>query len=134
MAQLVHALSADNNLVPLHLWWRKTRPKPENVSMFCTRLWHYFVDNKVKGRISKQVLWGKQITSNLPKNEHFLPTNKYTCVCISGGKKHLFFGNLVCFVFLVTLVLRFALLPYYRQFLVTLKSIFEGINWYNLVF
>ena len=36
-------------------------------------------------------------------------------VCVSGGKKCLFFGNFGVLCFLKTLVLRFPLLPYYRQ-------------------
>ena len=38
-----------------------------------------------------------------------------TYVCVSGGKKCLFFGNLGVPCFLETPVLRFALLPYSRQ-------------------
>ena len=36
-------------------------------------------------------------------------------VCISGGKKCLFFGKLGVLCFLETPVLRFTLLPYYRR-------------------
>ena len=39
------------------------------------------------------------------------------CVCVSGGKKCLFFGNFGVLCFLETPVWRFALLPYYRQYL-----------------
>ena len=52
-----------------------------------------FVGNKAKGRISKRV-------------------------CVSGGKKCSFFGKFGVLCFLETPVLRFALLPYYRRFLV----------------
>ena len=38
-----------------------------------------------------------------------------TYVCVSGGKKCLFFGNFGVLCFLETPVLRFALLPYYRR-------------------
>ena len=55
----------------------------------------------------------KQRTSNFPKNEHFLPPDTHTYLCISGGKKCLFFGKFVVLYFLETPVLRFALLPYY---------------------
>ena len=64
----------------------------------------------------------KQSTPNFPKNEH------YTYVCVSGGKKCLFFKKIGVLCFLVTSVLRFALLsltqppitpvalfPYHRQ-------------------
>ena len=37
-------------------------------------------------------------------------------VCMSGAKKRLFFGKFGVLWFFVTLVLRFVLLPYYRQF------------------
>ena len=36
-------------------------------------------------------------------------------LCVSGGKKCLFFGNFGMLCFLETPVLRFALLPYYRR-------------------
>ena len=44
--------------------------------------------------------------------KHFLPPD----VCVSGGKKCLFFGYFGVLCFLETPVLRFALLPYYRRF------------------
>ena len=66
-----------------------------------------FVGNKAKGQISK---WS---TPNFLKNEHFLSPN--TWVCDSGDKKCLFFGKLGAVCFLVTPVLRFALLPYYQS-------------------
>ena len=56
----------------------------------------------------------KQSTPNFPENKHFLPPDTQTYVCVSGGKKKSrFFENLA--FFLVTLVLKFALLPYYRR-------------------
>ena len=42
----------------------------------------------------------EQSTSNYPNSEHFLPPDMHTHVCVSGGKKCLFF-----FVFLFPLVL-----------------------------
>ena len=57
----------------------------------------------------------KQNTSNFPKNKYFLPPDMHTHVCVSGGKKCSFFGKFGVFCFLVTPVLRFALLPYYRR-------------------
>ena len=39
-----------------------------------------------------------------------------TPVCVSGGKKCLFFGNFGVLCFLETPVLRFAPLPYYRRY------------------
>ena len=47
-----------------------------------------------------------------PKNKHFLPPDMHTYVCVSGGKKCLFFGNFGVLCFLETLVLRFTLLPF----------------------
>ena len=48
----------------------------------------------------------KQSTLNFPKNEHFLPPDAHTNVCISGGKKCLLFGKFGVLCFLVTPVLR----------------------------
>ena len=57
----------------------------------------------------------KQNTPNFPKNEHFLPPDTHTCMCVSGGNKCLFFGKFCVLSFLETPVLIFALLPYYRR-------------------
>ena len=56
----------------------------------------------------------KQSKPNIPKNQHFLPPDAHTYLCISGGKKCSFFGKFGVFCFLITLILRFALLSYYR--------------------
>ena len=54
----------------------------------------------------------KQSTRNFPKNEHLLPPDTQTYVCVSGGKKCLFFEKFVVLCFLETPVLRFdELLP-----------------------
>ena len=55
----------------------------------------------------------KQSTPNFPKKRTFLTTDMHTDVCVSGDKKCSFFGKLGVLSFLETLVLRFALLPYY---------------------
>ena len=55
----------------------------------------------------------KRSTPNFPENEHFLPPDTHTHVCVSGVKKCLFFGKSSVLCFVVTPVLRFALLPYY---------------------
>ena len=55
----------------------------------------------------------KQSLPNFPKNEHFLPPDTHTYVCVTGGKKCSFFGKSGVLCFLETPVLRFALLPYY---------------------
>ena len=63
---------------------------------------------------------------NFPKNEHFLPPDTHTYICVSGGKKCSFFGKFSMLCFLETPVLRFALLPYYRRkvllFIITASS------------
>ena len=40
----------------------------------------------------------KQSTSNFPKNEHFLTSDMYACVCVSGLKNVHYLENLVCFI------------------------------------
>ena len=57
----------------------------------------------------------KQSTSNFPKNEHFLPPDTHTYVCVSGGKKCSFFGKFDMLCFLETPILISVLLPYYRR-------------------
>ena len=54
--------------------------------------------------------------AKISEKQTFLPPDTYTYVCVSGGKKCLFFGNFGVLCFLETPVLRFALLPYYWQF------------------
>ena len=75
-----------------------------------------FVGNKAKRRISG--VSRKQSTPKFPKNKHFLPPDTHSCVCVSGGKKCLFFGNFDGLCFLETPVLRFPFLPYSRRCLV----------------
>ena len=53
----------------------------------------------------------KQSTPNFSKNEHFLPPDTYTYVCVSGGKKCSFFRKFGVLCFLEAPVLGFALLP-----------------------
>ena len=57
----------------------------------------------------------KQSTANFLKNEHFLPPDTHTNVCVLQGKKCSFFGKFGVLCFLETPVLRFTLLPYYRR-------------------
>ena len=57
----------------------------------------------------------KQSTPNVPKNKHFLPPDKHAYVCVSGSKKCSFYGKFAALCFLGASVLRFTLLPYYRQ-------------------
>ena len=63
--------------------------------------------------------WGtdvtrKQSTSNFLENERFLRSNTHRCVCGSRGKECSSSGKFSVLRFLVTSVLRLALLPYYR--------------------
>ena len=60
-----------------------------------------------KGESEKRVPQESKARQNFPK------TNTY--VCVSGGKKCLFFGNFGVLCFLEAPVFRFALLPYYRR-------------------
>ena len=50
---------------------------------------------------------------------------RHTYVCVSGGKKFSFFGKFGVLCFLVTPVLKFALLPYCRRF-VFILNMFRG--------
>ena len=65
-----------------------------------------------------------------PKNKHFLSPDTHTCVCGSGGKNCLFFGNFGVLCFFETPVLRFALLPYYRRFQFTTSIVEFGSQKY----
>ena len=55
----------------------------------------------------------KRSTPNFPENEHFLPPDANTYVCVSEGKKCLFFGKFGVPCFLVTFVLRFVFMSYH---------------------
>ena len=81
-----------------------------------THIFHYFIRNKAKGRISKRVFQESKACQNFRKTNISYPRDTHTYVCISGGKKCLFSGNFGVLCFLETPVLRFALLPYYRRF------------------
>ena len=56
-----------------------------------------------------------RIQNQFPKNKHFLPPDTY--VCVSIGKKYLFFWKFSVLPFLKRPVLRFALLPYYNKYI-----------------
>ena len=58
---------------------------------------------------------GKSQNGCFPKNKHFLPPDRHTYGCVSGGKKCSFFGKFGALCFLETPVLRFALLLHYRR-------------------
>ena len=67
-----------------------------------------------KGK-SQNGCFKKKSTPNFPKNKHFLPPDKHTYMCVSRGKKCLFFRKFGGLCFLVIPVLRFALLLYHRR-------------------
>ena len=74
----------------------------------------YNVGNKAKGKTSKRVLQ-KNKHAKFSEKKHFLTPDTHTDVCVSGGKKYWFFGKFGMLYFLVTPILRFALLPYYQR-------------------
>ena len=74
-----------------------------------------FDGNKANRAILKTGVSRKQSTQNFSKNEHFLPTDTHTYVCVSGGKKCSLFEKFCVLCFLETPVLRFVLLPCYRR-------------------
>ena len=47
----------------------------------------------------------RQSTPNFPNNEHILPPDTHTYVCVSGGKKCSFFGKFGVLCFLETPIL-----------------------------
>ena len=77
-----------------------------------------FVGNKAKGQISRRVFQENKARQIFQKVNICYPLIRTgTYVCVSGGKKYLFFEwfNVICI--LETPVLRFALLLYYGQIL-----------------
>ena len=59
---------------------------------------------------------------NFLKNGHFLPPDMGKYLCVSGGKKYLFFGKFDKLCFLETFILRFALSPITDEFTRKLKA------------
>ena len=54
-----------------------------------------YVGNKTKkGANLKTDVTRKQSMPNFPKNEHFLPSDTHTCVCVSGVRNVYFRKNL----------------------------------------
>ena len=78
----------------------------------------------VKRATFKTKVTRKQGMPNFPKKEHFLHPHMHTYVCASEGKKCSSSENLAL-CFLVTSVLRFAILPYYR----CIKTILQVLNY-----
>ena len=73
------------------------------------------VGNKAKGLITKRVFQESKARHNFRKTNISYPPNTHTYVCVSGGKKCLFFRNFGKLCFIETPVLRFALLPDSRR-------------------
>ena len=78
---------------------------------FCNQWQHQIVGNNAKRWTSKRRLQARDFS----KIEHFLPPDTHTCVCVSEGQKCAFFGKFGVLCFLVSSVLRFAFLSYYRR-------------------
>ena len=85
--------------------------------------WGHDVSSKGKRRISKPVLQENIARQIFRKSKHFLPTDRHTHVCESGGKICLLFGKFCVFCFLVPPVLRSANVPYYQRWLLSLARI-----------
>ena len=64
----------------------------------------WVLGNKTKERILKRVFQENKARQNRPKNDNFLPPNTQKYVCVSGGKKCLFFGKFGMLCFLETSV------------------------------
>ena len=83
-----------------------------------------FVGDEAKGQISKRVLQENKAGQIFQKTNSFYPElcarvyQGVRDVRFLGGKKCSFFGKFGQLCFLVTSVLRFALLPYYRRIIV----------------
>ena len=71
--------------------------------------------NIVKWQISKRVLHENKARQIFRKTSISYPQISTCTCCVSGGKKWSFFGKIGMLCFLVTIVLRFALLLYYRR-------------------
>ena len=67
------------------------------------------VNNKAKKANLKTGVSRKQSASNFLKKEHFSPPDTHMYVCLSKGKRYLFFGKFGVLYFLETPVSRFAL-------------------------
>ena len=75
-------------------------------------IFYDIVGNKAKGE-SQNGCFKKAKYAKFSEKRTFLTPDMHTDVCVSGDKKCSFFGKLGVLSFLETLVLRFALLPYY---------------------
>ena len=73
------------------------------------------VGNHAKGRISRRVLQENQVRQIFRKTIISYPLVRTLTCTYSGGKKCSFFGKFGLLCFLVTPILRFTCLPYYRR-------------------
>ena len=108
--------------ISLQVWQHKTEPvwrsKLTSYPLRLVPLTMIITDNlsAIRGKANlKTGITRKQITPNFPRSKYFLPPDTHTHVCVSGGKKCLFFGKFGLLSFCVTPVWRFAHLPYYRR-------------------
>ena len=85
----------------------------------------YIVGNKLKGWISKRVFQENKARQISQKRTFLTPWYAYY-VCILVGKKSSFFGKFDEFCFLEKPLLRFALLPYYRRYVMFLEVNFKN--------
>ena len=72
---------------------------------------------------------GESQNGSFKKAKHAKISEKQTflTLCVSAGKKCLFFGNFGVLCFLETPVLRFALFPYYRRTQIKNCSILDKV-------
>ena len=91
--------------------WTETETSSQETGVFTVLI----VSNTAKGRISKLVLQENRARQIFQKKQTFLIPWAHSYVCASEGKKCFLFGKFSLLCFLVTPVLRFAILPYYRQ-------------------
>ena len=78
----------------------------------------FFVGNMAKGRISKRRSQEYKVRQFFRKANVFYPLIRTRTCAYQGVKKRSFFGKFSVLCILVTSILRFALLPYYRHFMI----------------
>ena len=90
----------------------------------------HIVDNKAKGWISKLVFQENKALQIFRKNEHFLPPDTLTYVCVSGGKKCSFLRKIWRALF--SWNTRFEIhpfLPYYRRYELRESGSLINLDW-----
>ena len=68
------------------------------------------------------------------EKQTFLTPDTHTYVCVSGSKKCSFFEKFGMLCFLVTSVLRFALLPYHRLINISVITVFYELYFVKMFF